>query len=125
MHKFIDNIVAFSLKNKFFIFFCTIIAIIIGVISFKHTPIDAFPDVTNTKVTIITQWPGRSAEEVEKFITIPIEIAMNPVQKKTDIRSTTLLDYRSSILYLKIMWMISLQGNKFIIYLMTLIFQKE
>ena len=90
MHKFIDNIVAFSLKNKFFIFFCTTIAVIAGVVSFKHTPIDAFPDVTNTKVTIITQWPGRSAEEVEKFITIPIEIAMNPVQKKTDIRSTTL-----------------------------------
>ena len=90
MHKFIDNIVAFSLKNKFFIFFCTTIAVIAGIVSFKHTPIDAFPDVTNTKVTIITQWPGRSAEEVEKFITIPIEIAMNPVQKKTDIRSTTL-----------------------------------
>lgn len=83
MHKFIDNIVAFSLKNKFFIFFCTVIAVIAGAVSFKHTPIDAFPDVTNTKVTIITQWAGRSAEEVEKFITIPIEIAMNPVQKKT------------------------------------------
>ena len=67
MHKFIDNIVAFSLKNKFFIFFCTAIAVIAGAVSFKHTPIDAFPDVTNTKVTIITQWPGRSAEEVEKF----------------------------------------------------------
>ena len=90
MHKFIDNIVAFSLKNKFFVFFCTVIAIIAGVVSFGHTPIDAFPDVTNTKVTIITQWPGRSAEEVEKFITIPVEIAMNSVQKKTDIRSTTL-----------------------------------
>lgn len=90
MHKFIDNIVAFSLKNKFFIFFSTTIAVIAGAISFKHTPVDAFPDVTNTKVTIITQWPGRSAEEVEKFITIPVEIAMNPVQKKTDIRSTTL-----------------------------------
>ena len=90
MHKFIDNIVAFSLKNKFFVFFCTVIAIIAGVVSFRHTPIDAFPDVTNTKVTIITQWPGRSAEEVEKFITIPVEIAMNSVQKKTDIRSTTL-----------------------------------
>lgn len=46
--------------------------------------------MTNTKVTIITQWPGRSAEEVEKFITIPIEIAMNSVQQKSDIRSTTL-----------------------------------
>ncbi|RHJ91382.1 efflux RND transporter permease subunit [Parabacteroides bouchesdurhonensis] len=90
MHTFIDNIITFSLKNKFFIFFLTIIAVIAGVISFIHTPIDAFPDVTNTKVTVITQWPGRSAEEIEKFITIPIEIAMNSVQKKTDIRSTTL-----------------------------------
>lgn len=90
MHSFIDNIIAFSLKNKFFIFFLTTIAIIAGTVSFIHTPVDAFPDVTNTKVTIITQWPGRSAEEIEKFITIPIEIAMNPVQKKTDIRSTTL-----------------------------------
>ena len=90
MHKFIDNIVAFSLKNKFFIFFCTTVAVIAGIVSFKHTPIDAFPDVTNTKVTVITPWPGRSAEEVEKFITIPIEIAMNSVQNKTDIRSTTL-----------------------------------
>lgn len=90
MHKFIDNIVAFSLKNKFFIFFCTTVAVIAGIVSFKYTPIDVFPDVTNTKVTVITQWPGRSAEEVEKFITIPIEIAMNSVQNKTDIRSTTL-----------------------------------
>ena len=65
-------------------------AVIAGIVSFKYTPIDAFPDVTNTKVTVITQWPGRSAEEVEKFITIPIEIAMNSVQNKTDIRSTTL-----------------------------------
>ena len=90
MHTFIDNIITFSLRNKFFIFFCTTIAVIAGITSFIHTPIDAFPDVMNTKVSIITQWPGRSAEEIEKFITIPIEIAMNPVQKKTDIRSTTL-----------------------------------
>lgn len=90
MHSFIDKIITFSLKNKFFIFFCTGLSILIGIASFTHTPIDAFPDVTNTKVTIITQWPGRSAEEVEKFITIPIEIAMNSVQKKTDIRSSTL-----------------------------------
>lgn len=90
MHTFIDRIITFSLKNKFFIFFLTVLAVIAGTVSFMHTPVDAFPDVTNTKVTIITQWPGRSAEEIEKFITIPIEIAMNPVQKKTDIRSTTL-----------------------------------
>ncbi len=90
MHKLIENIIAFSLRNKFFIFFCTIVIIITGIYSFKNTPVDAFPDVTNTKIIIITQWPGRSAEEIEKFVTIPIEIAMNPVQKKTDIRSTTL-----------------------------------
>lgn len=90
MHKFIDSIITFSLRNKFFIFFLTSIAVITGAACFIHTPVDAFPDVTNTKVTIITQWPGRSAEEIEKFITIPLEIAMNPVQKKTDIRSTTL-----------------------------------
>jgi len=70
MHTFIDNIITFSLRNKFFIFFCTTITVIAGITSFIHTPIDAFPDVTNTKVTIITQWPGRSAEEIEKFITI-------------------------------------------------------
>lgn len=90
MNKFIDFIIAFSLKRKYLILVITLAVIVLGVVSFRQTPIDAFPDVTNTKVTIITQWPGRSAEEIEKFVTIPIEIAMNSVQKKTDIRSTTL-----------------------------------
>ncbi|GBU07670.1 copper/silver efflux system [Bacteroidales bacterium] len=90
MNNFIDSIIAFSLKNKFFIFFCTLLIILAGVVSIRETPIDAFPDITNTKVSIITQWQGRSAEEVEKFITIPIEVVMNSVQKKTDIRSTSL-----------------------------------
>jgi cobalt-zinc-cadmium resistance protein CzcA len=84
------NILALSLKYKFAIFFFTILVIIGGVTSFIKTPIEAFPDVTNTSVTIITQWPGRSAEEIEKFITIPIEISMNSVQKKTSVRSTSL-----------------------------------
>lgn len=67
----------------------TLLAIVAGFISYQNTPVEAFPDVTNTQITIITQWPGRSAEEVEKFVTIPLEIGLNPVQKKTDIRSTT------------------------------------
>lgn len=58
MHKFIDNIISFSLKNRFFIFFLTVIAVVAGAVSFMHTPVDAFPDVSNTKVTVITQWPG-------------------------------------------------------------------
>src|ERR1700728_897438 len=90
MNKTIGRIIAFSLKNKYFILFCTILLLVGGIITFKNMPIEAFPDVTNTEITIITQWPGRSAEEVEKFVTIPIEIAMNPVQKKTSLRSTSI-----------------------------------
>ncbi|RYF57540.1 MAG: efflux RND transporter permease subunit, partial [Cytophagaceae bacterium] len=90
MNKFIKSILSFSLKNKFFIFFLTGLAVVAGVISYQNTPIEAFPDVTNTQITLITQWPGRSAEEVEKFVTIPIEIGLNSVQKRTDIRSTSL-----------------------------------
>jgi cobalt-zinc-cadmium resistance protein CzcA len=86
----LKGILAFSLKNKYFIFFATALLVVYGFITFKNMPIEAFPDVTNTEITIITQWPGRSAEEVEKFVTIPIEIAMNPVQKKTSLRSTTI-----------------------------------
>ena len=89
MTKFIKGIIAFSLKNRLFIFLATLLLIIWGGIAYKNIPIEAFPDVTNTQITIITQWPGRSAEEVEKFVTVPIEIAMNPVQKKTSVRSTT------------------------------------
>src|SRR5579859_1296243 len=90
MNKVFKGILAFSLKNKYFIFFATLLLVIYGVITFRNMPIEAFPDVTNTEITIITQWPGRSAEEVEKFVTIPIELAMNPVQRKTSLRSTTI-----------------------------------
>lgn len=89
MQKIIKSIIAFSLKNRLFIGFATVVLIVWGVIAFKNIPIEAFPDVTNTQITIITQWSGRSAEEVEKFVTVPIEIAMNPVQKKSSVRSTT------------------------------------
>lgn len=90
MNRLIDFIIAFSLKKKNMVLCLTAALVVVGVICFRDTPVDAFPDVTNTKVTIITQWPGRSAEEIEKFVTIPIEIAMNAAQEKTDIRSTTL-----------------------------------
>jgi cobalt-zinc-cadmium resistance protein CzcA len=90
MDKFIKDIVAFSLKNKFFIFFMTAILTIAGIISYINTPIDAFPDVTNTQIIVVTEWNGRSAEEVERFVTVPIEIAMNSVQRKVNLRSTTM-----------------------------------
>jgi cobalt-zinc-cadmium resistance protein CzcA len=90
MNKTLKTILAFSLKNKYFIYFATIIMVIYGVITFINMPIEAFPDVTNTEITVITQWPGRSAEEVEKFVTIPIEIGLNPVNRKTSLRSTSI-----------------------------------
>lgn len=90
MNKFIKNIISFSLKNKAFTFFWVAIVALSGVIAFKNMPIDAFPDVTNTQIIIITQWNGKSAEEVERFVTSPIEISMNSVQKKTNVRSITM-----------------------------------
>ncbi|MBE7176219.1 MAG: efflux RND transporter permease subunit [Mucilaginibacter polytrichastri] len=90
MNAFIKSVIGFSLRNKYIIFFLTGILAVAGYISFRQTTIEAFPDVTNTSITIITQWPGRSAEEVEKFVTRPIEIAMNPTQNKTSIRSSSL-----------------------------------
>ena len=90
MNKIIKGVLSFALKNRFFIFFVTLLLAVAGYLSFKNISIDAFPDVTNTSVTIITQWPGRSAEEVEKFVTRPLEIAMNPAERKTNIRSSSL-----------------------------------
>src|SRR6187455_269030 len=90
MDKFVKNIISFSLKNHFFVFFSTAILIIIGIWSYIKTPLEAFPDVTNTQIIIVTQWNGRSAEEVERFVSIPIEVAMNSVQRKTSVRSISM-----------------------------------
>ncbi|MFZ6000033.1 MAG: efflux RND transporter permease subunit, partial [Bacteroidota bacterium] len=90
MDKFIKNIISFSLKNRFFVFFSTAVLIVVGVWSYIKTPLEAFPDVTNTQIIIVTQWNGRSAEEVERFVSIPIEVAMNSVQRKTSVRSISM-----------------------------------
>ena len=89
MNKFIQRIIRFSLQHRYFVFFMTGVLAVIGYISYKNTPVETFPDVTNTQIIIITQWPGRSAEEVEKFITIPIEIELNSTQKRTNLRSNS------------------------------------
>ena len=89
MVKLIKNIIHFSLRHRYLVFFLTVILVIIGIWSYKNTPIETFPDVTNTQIIIITQWPGKSAEEVEKFITIPLEVVLNSVQKKANLRTTS------------------------------------
>lgn len=90
MNNFIKAIVGFSIKNKFFTFFWVLILVIAGIVSYIKIPIEAFPDVTNTQIIIVTQWQGRSAEEVERFVTMPIEVAMNSVQRKTNVRSISM-----------------------------------
>ncbi|WP_029902728.1 efflux RND transporter permease subunit [Prevotella sp. 10(H)] len=90
MHKFVENIIAFSLRNHILVLFLTVLLFITGIVCYINTPIEAYPDVTNTRVRIITQWPGRSAEEVEKFVTLPIMKEMNTIPRKTDVRSTSL-----------------------------------
>lgn len=90
MDKFVKNIISFSLKNQFFVFFTTAVLIIAGIWGYLKTPLEAFPDVTNTQIILVTQWNGRSAEEVERFVSIPIEVVMNSVQRKTSVRSISM-----------------------------------
>src|SRR6202167_2309140 len=86
----IRKIVQFSLEKKFLTLFLTLAMIIIGAISFKRLPIEAYPDIADTWVQIITQWPGHAAEEVERQITVPLEIQMNGVPYQTSLRSVSL-----------------------------------
>ncbi len=89
MNKFIKSIIFFSLRHRYLVFFMTGVLAIIGYVAYTNTPIETFPDVTNTQIIIIAQWPGRSAEEVEKFVSIPLESALNSVQNKSSLRSTS------------------------------------
>lgn len=86
----ISKIVAFSLKNAALVMFLTLIMAIAGAVSFKRLPIEAYPDIADTWVQIITQWPGHASEEVEQQITVPIEIIMNGVPHHTHLRSVSL-----------------------------------
>ena len=90
MQKFVKNIVTFSLRNTTFVLFAVMVLLFGGIYALKHTAIEAFPDVTNTRARIITQWPGRSAEEMEKLVTLPISKEMNSIPHKSNIRSISL-----------------------------------
>ncbi len=72
----IRYIVAFCLRQPMFVLLGTILFVGGGVAAFLQLPIEAFPDVSDTQVTVITLYPGRAAEEVEKQVTIPLEVAL-------------------------------------------------
>jgi cobalt-zinc-cadmium resistance protein CzcA len=94
----IRGLVDFALNNRLLIVALGILLFAWGVISFQNLPVEAYPDVANNYVQIITQWPGRAAEEVEQQVTIPIEIVMNGLPHLEHLRSTSLFGLSSVML---------------------------
>src|SRR5271169_1129753 len=86
----IRALIDFALRNRILVVALGLLLLIWGIISFHNLPVEAYPDVADKYVWVITQWPGRAAEEVEQQITIPIETQLNGVGHLTHLRSTSL-----------------------------------
>jgi cobalt-zinc-cadmium resistance protein CzcA len=86
----IRTLVDFALNNKFVVIALAILLVAWGAISFHNLPVEAYPDIADNYVTVITQWPGRSAEEVEQQVTVPVEIVMNGLPHLTYLRSESI-----------------------------------
>ena len=91
----IQKIVDLALRNRLLMLAMGLVLLVWGYISFRSLPVEAYPDVANNYVNIITQWPGRAAEEVEQQVTIPIEIQMNGVKHLVRLRSVSLFGLSS------------------------------
>lgn len=85
----INNIIAFSIKNKFIIGLFTLALIVGGVWSMTKVPLDAQPDITNNQVQVITQAPNLGTEDIEQFVTFPVELAMANLPGVVELRSTS------------------------------------
>ncbi|MFZ0211088.1 MAG: CusA/CzcA family heavy metal efflux RND transporter [Candidatus Acidiferrales bacterium] len=94
----IHRIVQFALRQRFLILLFVVALIIAGSISFQHMPVDAYPDLSPPMVELITQWPGHAPEEVERLITIPLEVEMNGVPHMRVMRSISLYDLSDIIM---------------------------
>ncbi len=90
--------VASSLRQRFLVILATLLLTGIGTWSLNRLPVEAYPDLSPAMVEIITQWPGHAAEEVERLITVPVEIEMNGIPKMTIIRSISLYGLSDVIL---------------------------
>src|ERR1700688_2161008 len=86
----IRAIVDFALDNKFVVLAIALLLLVWGAVSFHNLPVEAYPDIADNYVTVITQWAGRSAEEVEQQVTIPIEIQMSGMPHMTYLRSESI-----------------------------------
>jgi heavy metal efflux system protein len=94
----IHRIVQGALKQRFLILMLTIFVGIAGAVSFKRMPVDAYPDLSPPMVEIISQWPGHASEEIERLVTLPIEVEMNGVPKMEIQRSISLYGLSDIIL---------------------------
>lgn len=88
-------LVEFALNNRFMVLALTILLLIWGAVSFHNLPVEAYPDVANNYVQVITQWPGRAAEEMEQQVTIPIETQLNGLPNLQHLRSVSLFGLSS------------------------------
>ncbi|HEY1984559.1 MAG TPA: CusA/CzcA family heavy metal efflux RND transporter [Terracidiphilus sp.] len=86
----IRALVDFALSNRFVVLAATVLLVLWGAVSFHNLPVEAYPDIADNYVTVITQWPGRAAEEVEQQITIPVEIQMNGLPHLSHLRSESI-----------------------------------
>ena len=86
----IKALVDFALRNRILVLGIAVFLFLWGIVSFKNLPIEAYPDVANNYVNVITQWPGHSAEDMEKQITVPIEIQVNGIPHLLHVRSASL-----------------------------------
>src|ERR1700742_2976977 len=86
----IKLLVDFALNNRLLILLMALLLLVWGAISFHNLPVEAYPDVANNYVEVITQWPGRAAEEVERQVTVPIEIQMAGIPHMQHLRSFAL-----------------------------------
>jgi len=86
----IRALVDFALNNKLVVVAIAVLATVWGAVSFHNLPVEAYPDIADNYVTIITQWPGRAAEEVEQQVTIPIEVQMNGIPHLSHLRSESI-----------------------------------
>ena len=88
--SFADAIVAASLRQRFLIGLFSALLVGGGLWSLSRLPVDAYPDLSPPEVEVVTQWPGHAAEEVERLVTVPIEVEMNGIPKMRVIRSISL-----------------------------------
>ena len=94
----IRAIVDFALNNRLLILAAAVLLMVCGVVSFHKLPVEAYPDISNNYVQVITQWPGRASEEVEQQVTIPLEVVLSGIPHLEHLRSTSTFGLSSVML---------------------------